>query len=416
MSSIRLISVSLLATVAMAHPHVIVDTVGSLDPRALSARPRFGNLPYGMSLTSCSRPGLMALTFDDGPGPFTSHVLDLLEQAGNLKATFFLNGQNGNGGITVAALQPVVKRMVAAGHQVGSHSFSHANFDEITEAEREQELVKNEEAFEAVLGFIPTYFRPPFTACGAACQATANRLAYRITDYNLDTKDFEGDYVAAKKKFADGVSQNPNSFVALSHDIHERTSNELVPFMIEQAKAKGYQFVTMGDCLGDPAENWYRDPKSGQPFGGAKPPAPSRASSSAARPSSPPARNSSTSAPAAAMPTSGRATSSSATSSSSGARPTSAAAGFSTTPATRATSSSSSAATTNTASRGLGGGAAVPILSGTGAGTTRVNGTRPVATISQPPMSTLPVKNGAVRTIVAVHTIAGAALAVAFLI
>lgn len=180
MSSTRLIYVSLLAAVALAHPHIIVETEGSLDPRAVSARPQFGNLPYGMSLTSCNRPGLMALTFDDGPGPFTSHVLDLLEQAGNLKATFFLNGKNGNGGITVPELQPVVKRMIASGHQVGSHSFSHANFDEITEDERVQELVKNEDAFAAVLGFIPTYFRPPFTACGAACQATATKLAYRI--------------------------------------------------------------------------------------------------------------------------------------------------------------------------------------------------------------------------------------------
>ncbi|KLU92466.1 chitin deacetylase [Magnaporthiopsis poae ATCC 64411] len=422
MSSIRLISVSLLAAVAMAHPHIIVETEGSLDPRALSARPRFGNLPYGMSLTSCSRPGLVALTFDDGPGPFTAHVLDLLEQAGNLKATFFLNGQNGNGGITVAALQPVVKRMVANGHQVGSHSFSHANFDEITEDQRVQELVKNEDAFEAVLGFIPTYFRPPFTACGAACQATATKLGYRITDYDLDTKDYEGDYVAAKSKFSTGVSQNPKSFVSLAHDIHERTSNELVPFMIEQAKAKGYQFVTMGDCLGDPMENWYRDPKSGQPFAGAKPAMPSQ-------PSSAPTSNSSTpSTPAGGKPTSAGANPTT-PSSPAGSKPTMPVgakpigSGNSTTPrapaGARPTAPAGGVATrptlsNGTTSRGFGGGGGA--VSGVPTSVAFANGTRP-ATVSQTSTpNTPPIKSGAAHTMAIVQTIVGTVLAMALLI
>ena len=51
------------------------------------------DVPYGTILTHCTVPGVVALTFDDGPFTHTSHVLDLLDQYG-AKATFFINGAN----------------------------------------------------------------------------------------------------------------------------------------------------------------------------------------------------------------------------------------------------------------------------------------------------------------------------------
>jgi hypothetical protein len=47
------------------------------------------------------------------------------------------------------------------------------------------------------------------------------------------------------------------------HDIHQDTVNILVPWVIDQVRTFGYQTVTVGECLGDPAENWYRDPVKG---------------------------------------------------------------------------------------------------------------------------------------------------------
>ncbi|TLD08568.1 uncharacterized protein PgNI_07357 [Pyricularia grisea] len=262
-STASVFTVSLLATIATASPFAEQQPAARLNTRDM-ARPKFSNVPYGQQLKSCVQPNMIALTFDDGPGMYTSHVLDLLEKAGNLKATFFLNGKNGQNGMEITAVSSVVKQMMNAGHQVGSHSYSHKNFDQISADEQAQELLRNEDAFVNLIGVVPTYFRPPYTACGATCLATAGNLAYHVTDYDLDTKDYEGNLEASKNRFQDGMSQAPKSWVVLSHDIHELTANTFTPFMIDTAKAKGYKFVTIGECMGDPKENWYRDPTTGR--------------------------------------------------------------------------------------------------------------------------------------------------------
>ncbi|KAK1987071.1 chitin deacetylase [Colletotrichum cereale] len=234
-------------------------------------RPRFGTVPYGVDITRCTVNGKVALTFDDGPGEFTEKVLDTLEKNGNIKATFFLVGTNGQNGIANPAYTPLLKRMLGAGHQLASHSWSHKDFNTISRDQQVEEIVKNEEMFAETLGFVPTYFRPPYTHCDDKCISTLGDLSYHVADYNLDTKDWVDDGVNSKQTYSSAInSSNPSSssFIALAHDIHTFTVNGFVQYMIDVAKEKGFEFTTMGDCLGDPASNWYRDPKSGEPWSG----------------------------------------------------------------------------------------------------------------------------------------------------
>ncbi|EFQ28940.1 polysaccharide deacetylase [Colletotrichum graminicola M1.001] len=231
-------------------------------------RPRFGNVPYGVDITRCTVNGKVALTFDDGPGEYTEKVLDTLEKNGNIKATFFLVGTNGQNGINNPAYTPLLKRMLGAGHQLGSHSWSHKDFNTITHDQQVEELVKNEEVFAKTLGIVPTYFRPPYTHCDDKCISTLNDLSYHVADYNLDTKDWVDDGVNSKQTYSSAInSANPSSssFIALAHDIHKFTVDGFVQYMIDVAKEKGFEFSTVGECLGDPVSNWYRDPKSGEP-------------------------------------------------------------------------------------------------------------------------------------------------------
>ena len=87
-------------------------------------------------------------------------------------------------------------------------------------------------------------------------------------NYNLDTKDWAVDVHQAKQNYADRLSskspQGPG-IIALAHDIHETTVHDLTQFMIDKARNDGYHFVTVGQCLGDPEGNWYRDATSGGP-------------------------------------------------------------------------------------------------------------------------------------------------------
>lgn len=126
-------------------------------------RPVLGSVPYGINVDRCTDPGKAAITFDDGPAKFASELLDILGRNG-VKATFFLNGENGDRRILSAPYPDIVRRMYREGHQIASHGWGHIDFKLINSEQRTEELLKLESAFVDILGFFPTYFRPPFTS------------------------------------------------------------------------------------------------------------------------------------------------------------------------------------------------------------------------------------------------------------
>ena len=88
----------------------------ALAAPALSTRQ--SNVPYGPVIWSCTQPGVVALTFDDGPYAFTNQLLDTLAGSGH-RATFFVNGDNWD---SIWNRQPLIHRMIDEGHQIGSHT------------------------------------------------------------------------------------------------------------------------------------------------------------------------------------------------------------------------------------------------------------------------------------------------------
>ena len=146
----------------------------------------------GSAIFNCVNPGDIALTYDDGPYLYTDAMLDVLEAHG-AKATFFITGNNnGKGAIdTTPAWSAVISRMDALGHQLASHTWSHANLDSLTEVRRRAEMVRLEMALRNIVGKFPTYMRPPYSKCvSAACMATMVNLGYHITYFDLDTDDY----------------------------------------------------------------------------------------------------------------------------------------------------------------------------------------------------------------------------------
>ena len=146
-------------------------------------RPTFGNVSYGVNIRDCSVSGKVALTFDDGPYIYTTELLDLLNR-NKVQATFFIVGNNaGKGQINdpKSGYGPIIKRMIAEGHQVGSHSWSHQALNEsTTPQQRRAQIINNEIAINSILGVIPTYFRPPYTRCWADCLKDLKSLGYHV--------------------------------------------------------------------------------------------------------------------------------------------------------------------------------------------------------------------------------------------
>ncbi|KAI1776687.1 hypothetical protein F4818DRAFT_440087 [Hypoxylon cercidicola] len=233
-------------------------------------RPPLGNIDIGgVGIYDCENEGDVALTFDDGPGGYTSDLLDLLARY-NAKATFFITGiNNGKGEIDNSSLEwpSVIQRMYSENHQIASHTWSHADLSAITASRRRDEMVKNEMAFRNILGRIPTYMRPPYSSCTeeSGCQADLAELRYHVIYFDLDTDDYNNDapdlIQNAKDNYDDyfeGKSPETDDALVIAHDIHEQTVHNLTEYMLQGLQARGYRAVTVGDCLGDPVSNWYR--------------------------------------------------------------------------------------------------------------------------------------------------------------
>jgi peptidoglycan/xylan/chitin deacetylase (PgdA/CDA1 family) len=95
-------------------------------------------------IRACTVPNTFAVTFDDGPGTYTNDLLDYLDKR-QIKVTFFVNGLNYND-IKDPAIAATVKRAFAAGHQIASHTWSHADISLAT-TNLEEEMGKRKFSF-----------------------------------------------------------------------------------------------------------------------------------------------------------------------------------------------------------------------------------------------------------------------------
>ncbi|RAH81172.1 hypothetical protein BO86DRAFT_419435 [Aspergillus japonicus CBS 114.51] len=223
-------------------------------------RPLDGTALYGPHIIrSCTVPGTVALTFDDGPKEFTKDLLDLLDRY-EAKATFFITGNNNAKGL--------IRRMHESGHQLASHTWSHQDLSKISRSQRRIQLLWNEAALRNILGFFPTYMRPPYSSCTAesGCLADMGELGYHIVLYDIDTEDYKHDSpteIQRSKDIFDSSLDARTAFdrpwLVIAHDVHEQTVHNLTEHMLKKLIAEGFRPVTVGECLGDSPKYWYRE-------------------------------------------------------------------------------------------------------------------------------------------------------------
>jgi peptidoglycan/xylan/chitin deacetylase (PgdA/CDA1 family) len=112
--------------------------------------------------------------------------LDILKSYG-FHATFFMTGNNnGKGEIYKTAPYPdLIQRMIAEGHQVASHTRSHYSLSNISHELRMEQMIKNEMAFNNIIGMWPTYMRPPYSDCTESSGAGQTSKPSVITEFTL---------------------------------------------------------------------------------------------------------------------------------------------------------------------------------------------------------------------------------------
>lgn len=189
----------------------------------------------------CAKDKCVALTFDDGPTPYTDRLLEVLDDAG-AKATFFMIGNK------VAANPDGAKRVAQAGMEIGNHTWEHPNMTTIPPQYVPDQLSKAQDAITAATGQTPNLWRPPGGLTDPAVDAVAKKDGLAGILWDVIPFDWINDSHTDATRYMMMTQIRPGSVVLL-HDVYSSTV-DLVEQFIPVLKANGYHLVTVSQLLG----------------------------------------------------------------------------------------------------------------------------------------------------------------------
>ncbi len=186
----------------------------------------------------------IAITFDDGPHPrYTNIILDILAQY-NAKATFFLIGTN------VKQYPELLGRILKEGHEIGNHTYLHANLQKTPSDKIITQILEAEETILEITDHRTKVFRPPGGLYNKKVCDAAHALDYEVILWTIDTMDWAHTPV---DEIVEKVESNIKSGdIILCHDyISGKPSptpdalRQILPDLIEE----GYEFVTVSELI-----------------------------------------------------------------------------------------------------------------------------------------------------------------------
>jgi peptidoglycan-N-acetylglucosamine deacetylase len=238
--------------------------VGAEDPGALAQLPvpvlKHPATDKGRPIERVQAPGVVALTFDDGPDPqWTPRILDILRR-NHVPATFFVIG------IEAQKYPALLRAEAAEGNVVGNHTYSHQNLENLPGWRAETEMVGGAAVIESIIGSKPVLFRPPYGAgdrkgSDPGADALAARLHDHVVDWNDDPNDWTRPGTAEiTKRVLDGATSRT---VVLLHDGGGNRSQtvDALPDIIAGFRDRGFLFTTV-DGLDASIGSPYADRKS----------------------------------------------------------------------------------------------------------------------------------------------------------
>nr|WP_236779069.1 polysaccharide deacetylase family protein [Agromyces seonyuensis] len=178
----------------------------------------------------------MALTFDDGPGPYTDRLLDELADA-HVPATFYQLGGN------VAKRPDTAARVADAGHELGNHTWDHPDLTGLDDADFRAEIDRTQDEILAATGILPGTLRPPYGASDDRVQTAAG---LPLVFWSIDTEDWKEPGAAVLRERALEVERGG---IVLLHDIHA-PSVDAVPAIVDGLRDAGFAPTTVSRLLG----------------------------------------------------------------------------------------------------------------------------------------------------------------------
>jgi peptidoglycan/xylan/chitin deacetylase (PgdA/CDA1 family) len=188
---------------------------------------------------------VIALTFDDGPSPArTPLLLDLLDKY-QVKATFFMVGQN------IEKYPDIARKVVDRGHMVGNHSYSHPRMIFKSPQFVREEIAKTNQLLGGIGSGDYVYFRPPYTNKFIVLPWVLRSMGMKLVTGTYDPgTQYKTPFPAQEVSRQVIDNAQPGSIVYL----HDGSSNdpelftEAIEHIIVELKQQGYQFVTLKEA------------------------------------------------------------------------------------------------------------------------------------------------------------------------
>ncbi|KAA1110256.1 Carbohydrate esterase 4 protein [Puccinia graminis f. sp. tritici] len=218
--------------------------------------------------STCSKPGTLALTYDDGPYRYQNQISDYLYDR-DIKGTFFVNGYNYNciydkdvvkhlrhiSLIFVPWLNPQATSNLICLHFIFPIEFvlawSHTNISTLSVHELHQQLDLNERALKKILGIKPKFFRAPYGEHTKENLKVLKQRGYVVVDWSSDSEDSMG--ASAKKSkamYTKLAKKYPSPQIALNHETYKDTAHKVTPHAVTVLQKAGYELMHVSECLG----------------------------------------------------------------------------------------------------------------------------------------------------------------------
>jgi peptidoglycan/xylan/chitin deacetylase (PgdA/CDA1 family) len=195
----------------------------------------------------------VALTFDDGPGPYTPEVLSVLERF-HVHATFFVIGK------MLRYFSASTARAIDDGDAIGDHTESHPEMAKLSAHDQYEELFEQIVRIELLGGQRPDLFRPPYGSFDATTMRELHHLRLLMVLWSVDTDDYLQPGVATIEQRALAGAQ-PGAIILMHDAGGVRTQTiQALPAIIRGIRARGLHLVTVPQLMADDP------PTPGQPL------------------------------------------------------------------------------------------------------------------------------------------------------
>ncbi len=186
----------------------------------------------------------IALTFDDGPGPYTPQILSILKRH-KVPATFF------EVGVLERYFYASTAAIVADGDVIGDHTEAHDAMSRLSRADQRRQLLEDASAVEGHGARFPRLFRPPYGLWNATTLALLHRYRMLMVLWTVDTNDYRRPGVKAIVDSA--LSGARPGAIILLHDAGGNRSEtvDALPRIIAGLRRRGYRLVTVPRLLLD---------------------------------------------------------------------------------------------------------------------------------------------------------------------